>query len=296
MAPKRATEKRADAEKGGDDQEERVQSTGKHVTKKTKVDSSGGTPRRSDRISQVQGKAAPKKPKSKAAPKRKSKKETTEKHESESGGSDTEEAHATGEDEHESKGSESEGGSGSDHVEVQKKPAARGKAKAKASAKASAKAVSSEESSSVSVGDAAPSVECKNEAGDLVKLSKVLSTSGAILFFYPKANTPGCTKQACNFRDSHDELQELGYSVYGVSGDGATAQENWKQKHKLPFHLLCDTDHGVIKSFGCAKGSSTNRSHVVIAKGGTILDIQRGVTPADSAELALKIATGHPQK
>jgi len=238
MAPKRVTEKHANAdmEKGGDDQDERTNS-GKHVTKKTKVDSGAPlTPRRSNRISQVQGKAAPKKPKSKAAPKR--------------------------------------------------------KAKAKAAAKPSVS-----EDSSLSAGDSAPNVEAKNEGGELVKLSKVfLNSSGAILFFYPKANTPGCTKQACSYRDSYDELQSLGFTVLGVSGDGATAQDNWKQKHKLPYHLLCDTEHNIIKSFGCTKGSSTLRSHVVIAKGGKILDIQRGVTPADSADLALKTATDNPQK
>jgi len=294
MAPKRVTEKHANAdmEKGGDDQDERTNS-GKHVTKKTKVDSGAPlTPRRSNRISQVQGKAAPKKPKSKAAPKRKAKKEA-EKHESESGGSDNEDHHTGTEDEPEGKeeSSDSEGGSTSDHAEVQKKPPARGKAKAKAAAKPSVS-----EDSSLSAGDSAPNVEAKNEGGELVKLSKVLNSSGAILFFYPKANTPGCTKQACSYRDSYDELQSLGFTVLGVSGDGATAQDNWKQKHKLPYHLLCDTEHNIIKSFGCTKGSSTLRSHVVIAKGGKILDIQRGVTPADSADLALKTATDNPQK
>ncbi|KAI8848241.1 thioredoxin-like protein, partial [Chytridium lagenaria] len=90
---------------------------------------------------------------------------------------------------------------------------------------------------------------------------------GIVIFFYPKANTPGCTKQACGFRDNYDVLKEKGYEVFGLSSDTAKSQSNWKTKYKLQYTLLTDDHSKALKTFGAFKGGKIVRSHVIIEKG-----------------------------
>lgn len=71
-----------------------------------------------------------------------------------------------------------------------------------------------------------------------------------VVFFYPRANTPGCTMEACNLRDNYSKLQDNGYSLLGVSADSMRKQANFRKKYKLPFPLLADTEHKVIDAFG----------------------------------------------
>lgn len=71
-----------------------------------------------------------------------------------------------------------------------------------------------------------------------------------ILFFYPRANTPGCTAQVCNLRDHYQELKEQGYELLGVSADTPTKQSNFSNKYELPFPLLADTERKIIEAFG----------------------------------------------
>ena len=71
-----------------------------------------------------------------------------------------------------------------------------------------------------------------------------------IVFFYPKANTPGCTAEACNLRDHYKELKEQGYELLGVSADSVKAQSNFSNKYEFPFPLLADEDKSVIETFG----------------------------------------------
>lgn len=71
-----------------------------------------------------------------------------------------------------------------------------------------------------------------------------------VLFFYPKASTPGCTAEACNLRDHHETLQKQGYQIIGVSADSVERQKKWSEKYQLPFPLLADEDKKIIKAFG----------------------------------------------
>ena len=99
------------------------------------------------------------------------------------------------------------------------------------------------------VGDKVPDFTAKDEEGNTVKLSDYRGKK-LIVFFYPKASTPGCTVEACNLRDNYGELQSQGYELLGVSADSQKRQANFKNKYEFPFPLLADEDHTVINTFG----------------------------------------------
>ncbi|HIB36141.1 thioredoxin-dependent thiol peroxidase [Mesonia sp.] len=98
-------------------------------------------------------------------------------------------------------------------------------------------------------GDAAPEFSAKDQDGNLHEL-KDYKGKKLVVFFYPKASTPGCTAEACNLRDNWEVFQEKGYEILGVSADSARRQTNFKNKHELPFPLLADEEKEVINAFG----------------------------------------------
>jgi peroxiredoxin Q/BCP len=100
------------------------------------------------------------------------------------------------------------------------------------------------------VGDAAPEVSSRDEQGNVVRLADCFREGFTLVYFYPKADTPGCAAQACSIRDDFAELQTRGVRVFGVSSDNPEAQLRFKEKFHLPFTLLADTDHAVAKAFG----------------------------------------------
>tara|TARA_B100001146_G_C16186229_1_gene436959 strand:- start:582 stop:1028 length:447 start_codon:yes stop_codon:yes gene_type:complete len=99
------------------------------------------------------------------------------------------------------------------------------------------------------VGDQVPDFISKDQDGTIIKLSDFQGKK-LIVFFYPRANTPGCTAEACNLRDNYNSLKAAGYELLGVSEDSARKQTNFKNKYELPFPLLSDEDHTVINAFG----------------------------------------------
>ena len=99
------------------------------------------------------------------------------------------------------------------------------------------------------IGDKAPSFESKDQQGNTIKLSD-FSGKKLVLFFYPKASTPGCTMEACNLRDNYQTFLAQGYDVLGVSADSAKRQQNFINKNELPFPLLADEDKTVINDYG----------------------------------------------
>lgn len=98
-------------------------------------------------------------------------------------------------------------------------------------------------------GDKAPNFSAKDQDGNAHDL-KDYKGKKLVLFFYPKASTPGCTAEACNLRDNFSKLQEQGYELLGVSADSAKRQQNFKNKYDLPFPLLADESKEVLKAYG----------------------------------------------
>lgn len=149
---------------------------------------------------------------------------------------------------------------------------------------------SSSASKRIEVGETLPEgLVLKNEKDEEVTISDLTKDKGAVFFVYPKANTPGCTTQACNFRDNYAEFGPLGYDVYGLSGDSPKSQANWKTKNNFPYTLLCDPGQILLKLLGAAKSAGSNqRSHYVVAKGGKLVDAKYTVSPKDSHVLALE--------
>jgi peroxiredoxin Q/BCP len=104
----------------------------------------------------------------------------------------------------------------------------------------------------VEVGKKAPDFTLLNQDGKKVKLSEFVGKN-IVLYFYPKDNTPGCTQEACNFRDIFPNLNKLNTVVIGISPDSVESHKKFAEKFNLPFNLLSDTNHNVLKKYGVWK-------------------------------------------
>jgi peroxiredoxin Q/BCP len=100
-----------------------------------------------------------------------------------------------------------------------------------------------------SIGDPAPDFEAPDSEGEPVRLSEHRGKA-VVLYFYPKDETPGCTREACSFRDSYEDFVEAGATVIGVSADDAASHRSFAQNHHLPFVLLSDLDGSIRKAYG----------------------------------------------
>lgn len=98
-------------------------------------------------------------------------------------------------------------------------------------------------------GDKVPPFTSKDQDGNTISLNDYQGKK-LVVFFYPKANTPGCTAEACDLRDHYKELQEKGYELLGVSADSEIKQKNFREKYSFPFPLLADESKDVINAFG----------------------------------------------
>jgi len=98
------------------------------------------------------------------------------------------------------------------------------------------------------IGDNAPNFQSKDQDGSPISLSDYKGKK-LVLFFYPKASTPGCTLEGCNLRDNHERFQAMGYEILGVSADSEKRQSNFRNKYKFPYPLLADEDKSVINAF-----------------------------------------------
>lgn len=101
-------------------------------------------------------------------------------------------------------------------------------------------------------GDKVPEFKLLNDQGELVKIN---ADSGVpmVIYFYPKDDTPGCIKEACAFRDHYEQFSDAGVQVFGISADDVESHKNFKEKYRLPFTLLSDTENEVRKLFGVPK-------------------------------------------
>lgn len=150
----------------------------------------------------------------------------------------------------------------------------------------------------LTIGAPAPTFTLLDDAGNTVDLA-ALRGQTVVLYFYPKDDTPGCTTQACGFRDRYAEVTDANALVYGISPDSVASHAKFKKKFSLPFPLLADTDHTVCEAYGVwneksmygKKYMGVTRSHVVIGPDGTLVDVQIKVSPEESVKRAIASAT-----
>jgi thioredoxin-dependent peroxiredoxin len=140
-------------------------------------------------------------------------------------------------------------------------------------------------------GTRAPEVIGVDRAGKVVKLSEQ-SGRPAVVYFYPKDDTPGCTKEACAFRDAFDQYQTRGIALFGVSRDDAESHRSFQEKHQLPFPLVADTDGSVQAAYRVgSRFGMPARVTFLIAPDGTIARVFPDVDPAVHAEEVLTAAS-----
>ena len=151
----------------------------------------------------------------------------------------------------------------------------------------------------LSTGNAAPDFTTTTDTGEILSLSD-LRGKKVVLYFYPKDDTPGCTKQACGFRDSYADFEAHGALVFGVSPQGEGSHAKFRAKYDLPFTLLVDEDHKIAETYGVwgekkMYGRSymgVTRSHFVIDEAGAIVDAQAKISPKESPTKALASVSG----
>ena len=145
------------------------------------------------------------------------------------------------------------------------------------------------------IGDQAPNFQSTDQDGNVISLSNYKGKK-LVLFFYPKASTPGCTVEACNLRDNYQRFQSLGYEILGVSADSAKRQSNFKNKYNFPYPLLADEDKTVINAFGVwgpkkfmgREYDGIHRITFVIDENGMVEDVITKVKTKEHTEQILK--------
>jgi len=145
----------------------------------------------------------------------------------------------------------------------------------------------------LSEGSPAPDFELANDKGERVKLSDFRGKP-VVLYFYPKDDTPGCTRQACGIRDAWSEFQRAGAEVFGISADTQASHERFKSKYSLPFTLLADPEHKLGEPYGVAREgkNSYERSTFVIDANGNVARVLRRVNPDRHADEVLAALGG----
>ncbi|MBD2678555.1 MULTISPECIES: peroxiredoxin [Nostoc] len=135
----------------------------------------------------------------------------------------------------------------------------------------------------LAVGTDAPAFTAKDTNGNTVSLSDFAGKT-VVLYFYPKDDTPGCTKQACSFRDAQSKYQNKDVVVLGVSADDEVSHQAFTQKYNLNFPLLADTDKSLIKAFDVDGGGYAKRVTYVIGPDGKITHVDASVNTTTHAE------------
>lgn len=143
---------------------------------------------------------------------------------------------------------------------------------------------------SLKVGETVPYFELKDQNGELFKSDTVIGKSPAVVYFYPKDETPGCTAEACSFRDSYEDFKQLGAEVIGISFDSVKSHQRFAKRHRLPFILLADTKKRVQRLFKLPKllfGLYTKRITFVIDAKGKIVHVHDSILANSHIKKAL---------
>ena len=145
-----------------------------------------------------------------------------------------------------------------------------------------------EKAAPITAGQPAPAFDLESSTGARIKLSDFAGKRDVVLYFYPKADTPGCTKQACGFRDARGQYEKAGVAVLGISPDPAAKVTKFAKKFGLNFPLLADPDHAVADAYGVwgekrfmgRRYMGAARTTFVIGKDGVIRHVFEDVKPA----------------
>ncbi|KFF05169.1 peroxiredoxin [Flavobacterium reichenbachii] len=145
---------------------------------------------------------------------------------------------------------------------------------------------------SLKIGDIVPNFTAKDNHGEVFESQSVLGRKPLVIYFYPKDNTPGCTTEACSFRDQYEDFKDLGAEVIGISSDSVKSHNKFANKYKLPFVLLSDEDKKLRHLFGVRNnlfGLLPGRVTYVIDRNGVVIYIFDSVNAAKHIPKALEI-------
>jgi peroxiredoxin Q/BCP len=143
----------------------------------------------------------------------------------------------------------------------------------------------------LSTGARAPAFSLKDQHGKTVGLEDFRGRK-LLVYFYPKADTPGCTKQSCSVRDARPDLASLGVDAVGISADSVEDQAKFDTKYSLAFPLLADTDHAVCGAWGVWDGKRITRSSFLVGEDGRLLAVWYGVKPEETVPKAREALAG----
>jgi peroxiredoxin Q/BCP len=147
----------------------------------------------------------------------------------------------------------------------------------------------------IEIGDKLPSFSLLDQNGELFSSDDYIGKTALVIYFYPKDDTSGCTKEACKFRDNYEDFTDLEVQIIGISGDSVESHKNFADKYNLPFTLLADTDNDVRGLFGVPTsffGTVPGRVTYVVNNSGVVIHIYNSMIKAgnhiDEALKALK--------
>ncbi len=145
---------------------------------------------------------------------------------------------------------------------------------------------------SISIGDTIPDFKLTDQNGNEFDSTSVKGKSKLVIYFYPKNFTPGCTKEACSFRDNYEDFKSLGATVIGISGDTKESHERFAKKYNLPFILLSDAAGKVKRKFGVKNdlfGLLPGRETYVVGKDGKVLYVFNSMNATRHIKKALEV-------
>jgi peroxiredoxin Q/BCP len=145
------------------------------------------------------------------------------------------------------------------------------------------------------VGQPAPEVKGIDQDGQEVDLAKAYEKGPVLVYFYPKADTSGCTKQACSLRDEYTALQGKGIQIFGVSGDKPEAQKDFQEKYNLPFTLLADPEGKVMDAFGVPRKGKFAARQAFLIRDGKVVWLDRKASTAKQAADVLEQTKDWPE-
>ncbi len=143
----------------------------------------------------------------------------------------------------------------------------------------------------LSIGDSIPAISIPDETGELFELNKFTGKQALIVYFYPKNFTPGCVKEACDFRDKYEEFKGLNAEVIGISSDSESSHRRFKSKYQLPFIFLSDKDKKARMAFGvkpALMGLLPGRETFVFDKSGTLIMQYNNISAASHTKKAFQ--------